>query len=298
MAKNNEDFYVMGYPTKVFRHQVQSGLKPKDNIKNIIAIGSGKGGVGKSTLSVNVAVALAQMGLNVGLLDADIYGPSQPVMLGLNHKPEVKNNKFIPLYHHGVSMMSMGCLVEKHTPMIWRGPMVSGALLQLLNETHWQAHAPELDLLIIDLPPGTGDIQLTMAQKIPLSGALVITTPQDIALIDAQKAIAMFNKVSVPVLGVIENMSVHVCEQCGHQERIFGEGGAQRLAQEYEVPVLGHIPLVSQIRIQSDKGIPIVESHPQSEQAKIFKEIAKKMMTNLGLRPRDYGLSTPVVTNN
>lgn len=290
----------MFYSTKVFRHQVQSGLKPKDGIKNIIAIGSGKGGVGKSTLSVNIAIALAQMGLSIGLLDADIYGPSQPLMLGMDQKPEVKNNKFIPLYNHGVSMISMGCLVEKHTPMIWRGPMVSGALLQLLNETHWQPPEgpPELDFLIIDLPPGTGDIQLTMAQKIPISGALVITTPQDIALIDAEKAIKMFNKVSVPVLGLIENMSVHVCGQCGHQDAIFGEGGGQRLALQFEVPLLGQIPLVSQIRAQSDIGLPIVHAHPNSDEAKIFKQIAQKMLINLALRPRDYGLSTPVVTNN
>lgn len=223
MAKNEGDFYSMSYLTHIFRHKVQPHLKPKEGIKNIIAIGSGKGGVGKSTLSVNIAVALAQMGYSVGLLDADIYGPSQPTLLGLSQQPSVQNNKFIPLFHYGIHMLSMGSLVTNQTPMIWRGPMVSGALLQLLNETHWS----ELDFLILDLPPGTGDIQLTMAQKIPISGALVITTPQDLALIDARKAIEMFNKVSVPVLGLVENMSIHVCRQCGHSDTIFGEGGGR-----------------------------------------------------------------------
>lgn len=292
MAKNNGDFHCMSYLTQISRHKVQPTLKPKEGIKNIIAIGSGKGGVGKSTLSVNIAVALAQMGLQVGLLDADIYGPSQPLLLGIQHKPEVKNNKFVPLFHHGVSMISMGCLVEKNTPMIWRGPMVSGALLQLLNETQW----PELDFLIIDLPPGTGDIQLTMSQKVPISGAVVITTPQDLALIDAQKAIAMFNKVSVPVLGLVENMSVHVCTQCGHHDAIFGEGGGERLATYWELPLLGQIPLMDKIRIQSDKGEPIVSSDPDSEQALIFKQIAEKMIMNLAQRPKDYTLTTPVVS--
>jgi len=284
----------MFYSTTVARHQVQSGLKPKEGIKNIIAIGSGKGGVGKSTLSVNIAVALAQMGLEIGLLDADIYGPSQSLMLGVGQKPVVQHNKFIPLYNHGISMMSMGALVETNTPMMWRGPMVSGALLQLLNETSW----PPLDCLILDLPPGTGDIQLTMAQKIPISGAVVITTPQDIALIDAQKAIQMFNKVSVPVLGLVENMSMHVCGQCGHQESIFGEGGGLRLAQKSGIPLLGQIPLMAQIRLQSDKGTPIVLSHPEQMHALLFKAIAEKMITNLALRPKEYSLGTPVVVQD
>lgn len=282
----------MSYLTKIFRHKVQPNLKPKEGIKNIIAIGSGKGGVGKSTLSVNIAVALAQKGFKVGLLDADIYGPSQPLLLGMQQKPEVKNNKFIPLERHGVSMISMGCLVEKNTPMIWRGPMVSGALLQLLNETQW----PDLDFLILDLPPGTGDIQLTMSQKIPISGAVVITTPQDLALIDAQKAIAMFDKVSVPVLGLVENMSVHICSQCGHHDSIFGEGGAERLANHWELPVLGQVPLVDKIRYQSDRGEPIVSADPNGEQARIFKDIAEKMIINLAQRPKDYTVMTPVVS--
>lgn len=293
MAKNAEDFYCMSYLTQIFRHKVQPHLKPKEGIKNIIAIGSGKGGVGKSTLSVNVAVALAQMGYSVGLLDADIYGPSQPVLLGLSQKPSVQNNQFIPLFQYGISMLSMGSLVEKDTPMIWRGPMVSGALLQLLNETHWP---PELDFLILDLPPGTGDIQLTMAQKIPISGAVVITTPQDLALIDARKAIEMFNKVSVPVLGLVENMSIHVCQQCGHTDTIFGEGGAERLAVEYKLPILAQVPLMNLIRSQSDKGHPIVSAQPHSEPAMRFKQIAQNIVINLSLRPKDYTLTTPVVS--
>jgi ATP-binding protein involved in chromosome partitioning len=282
----------MSYLTQIFRHKVQSHLKPKEGIKNIIAIGSGKGGVGKSTVSVNVAVALVQMGYSVGLLDADIYGPSQPLLLGLSEKPQVRNNKFIPLQNYGLSLMSMGSLVEKNTPMIWRGPMVSGALLQLLNETNW----PELDFLILDLPPGTGDIQLTMAQKIPMSGSLVVTTPQDLALMDARKAIEMFNKVSVPVLGLVENMSVHICKNCGHAESIFGEGGGERLAAHFEVPLLAQVPLVHAIRAHCDNGNPIVNAEPNSDQALIFKQIAQKMVENLSIRPKDYTLTTPVVS--
>lgn len=282
----------MAYLTKISRHKVQPSLKPKENIKNIIAVGSGKGGVGKSTLSANIAVALAQMGLQVGLLDADIYGPSQPLLLGTQAKPEVKNNKFIPLSCYGVSMISMGLLVGKDMPMIWRGPMATGGLLQLLNETQWPL---DLDILILDLPPGTGDIQLTMAQKIPISGAVVITTPQDLALIDAQKAIGMFDKVSVPVLGLVENMSMHICNQCGHQENIFGEGGAERLATHWKLPLLGQIPLAYSIQKQSDEGEPIVSAEPEGELALIFKEITQKMLENLALRPKDYTLGTKVV---
>jgi len=234
---------------------VQQGLKPHPAIKNIIAIASGKGGVGKSTTAVNIAAALSSNGASVGILDADIYGPNQPQMLGVVEEPEVQEGQRLnPLVRHGIQTMSMGYLVDKNTPMVWRGPMVTTALQQLFNNTNWK----DLDYLIIDMPPGTGDIQLTLAKKIPVAGAVVVTTPQDLSLLDARKGLEMFNKVNVNVLGIIENMSTHICSQCGHAEAIFGADGAAKIAEECGVPLLGQLPLDIRIREQSDKGIPIV----------------------------------------
>jgi ATP-binding protein involved in chromosome partitioning len=247
-------------------------------IKNMIAIASGKGGVGKSTTAVNLALALSKEGLRVGILDADIYGPSVPLMLGITHRPQItEQKKFHPILAHGLQSMSIGYLVDEKTPMVWRGPMVSGALLQLLNDTLWG----DLDYLIIDLPPGTGDIQLTLSQKIPVTAAIIVTTPQDLALLDARRAYEMFQKVKVPVLGVVENMSMHVCSQCGHAEAIFGEGGAKKLEQQYTIPVLGQLPLDIQIREQTDSGKPTVIAHPESVNAKLYSDIARQIIVNL-----------------
>jgi ATP-binding protein involved in chromosome partitioning len=249
-------------------------------IKNIIAIASGKGGVGKSTTAVNLALALTLDGSRVGILDADIYGPNQPQMLGATERPEApeaKDKKLQPIIRYGIQSMSIGYLVDADSAMIWRGPMVSTALQQLLNDTQWD----NLDYLIMDLPPGTGDIQLTMAQKIPVSGAIIVTTPQDIALLDARKAIAMFRKVNVPVLGVVENMSVHVCSQCGHSEAIFGSGGGERLAQQYEVELLGSLPLDMRIREQADGGKPTVIAEPESKLSQTYRSIAQKATEKL-----------------
>lgn len=250
------------------------------NIKHIIAVASGKGGVGKSTVAANLALSLVKQGAKVGILDADIYGPSQPVMLGANAPPEVSENQRIkPLLLHGLQTMSIGYLVDQNAAMIWRGPMVSTALQQLFNNTSWE----NLDYLIIDLPPGTGDIQLTLVQKIPITAAVIVTTPQDIALSDAKRAIMMFEKVRVPVLGVIENMSFHSCTQCGHQEAIFGEGGGQNLATEFKVNFLGSLPLDRAIRKHSDEGYPIVVAEPDSAVSKLYNEIAKKMLEPLAV---------------
>ena len=284
--------WVLKLTSRVSRHRVQNKLKPQLGIRNIIAVGSGKGGVGKSTLSVNLAIALSQTGAKVGLLDADIYGPSQTQMLGAHDKPTLQDKKFIPLEKHGIYMMSMGALVDQNAAMIWRGPMVSGALLQLLNDVHW----PELDYLIVDLPPGTGDIQLTMAQKLPISGAVVVTTPQDIALLDARRAIGMFNKVSIPVLGVIENMSHHICRQCGHTETIFGQGGAEKITQEFSVPSLGQLPLLASIGADVEKGIPTVAKENDSAVAMSFQNMAEKVVLNLAQRPKDYSIAMPTTT--
>lgn len=253
---------------------VQDGL---GSVKHIIAIASGKGGVGKSTTAVNLALALAADGAKVGIVDADIYGPSLPMMLGVAEgtRPEVVDDKFfVPVEAHGVQSMSMGYLVTEQTPMVWRGPMASGALLQILNQTLWG----ELDYLVVDMPPGTGDIQLTLAQKAQLSGAVIVTTPQDIALLDARKAIEMFHKVSIPVLGIVENMAVHSCSQCGHQEHIFGEGGGQKVAGEYGTEVLGSLPLSLNIREQADAGKPSVISEPEGLAAVAYGQVANKIM--------------------
>ncbi len=246
--------------------------------KNILAIASGKGGVGKSTTAVNLALALYHEGFRTGILDADIYGPSVPLMLGIRDRPEVTEQKKIrPLIAHGIQSMSIGYLVDEKTPMVWRGPMATGALQQLLNDTLWD----NLDYLIIDLPPGTGDIQLTLTQKIPLTAAIIITTPQDLALLDARRAYEMFRKVNVPVLGVIENMSMHHCSNCGHQEPIFGEGGGKQLSEQYDIPFLGALPLDKKIREEVDNGKPTVAENPESANAKLYRDIAKQIATKL-----------------
>jgi len=267
-------------------HAVQGELKPLANVRNIIAVGSGKGGVGKSTTAVNLALALAAEGLAVGVLDADVYGPSVPMMLGLSGRPDSPDGKTIePMRAHGIEAMSIGLLVDQDTPMIWRGPMATSALTQLLTETRWG----DLDILIVDLPPGTGDIQLTMAQKIPVAGAVIVTTPQDIATLDARKALKMFEKLDIAVLGLVENMAVHLCTQCGHAEHIFGQGGAQRMSAQYGVPVLGSLPLEIGIREQGDVGTPIVAAQPASAAAQAYRETARHLLEALELRPKLRG---------
>lgn len=271
---------------------VQGTLKPLSGIKNIIAVASGKGGVGKSTTAVNLALALAAEGARAGVLDADIYGPSQPRMLGLSGKPESKDGKTIePMQNYGVQTMSIGFLIDEEQPMVWRGPMVTQALTQLLNETHWQ----ELDYLVVDLPPGTGDIQLTLAQKVPVTGAIIVTTPQDIALLDARKGLKMFEKVNVPVLGIVENMSTHICSNCGHEEHIFGAGGGERMAAQYGVDLLGALPLDIRIREQADGGKPTVAAEPEGEIARTYREIARRVAAKLALKSRDYSGRFPKI---
>ena len=264
-------------------HAVQGELKPLANVRNIIAVGSGKGGVGKSTTAVNLALALAAEGLAVGVLDADVYGPSVPMMLGLSGRPDSPDGKTIePMRAHGIEAMSIGLLVDQDTPMIWRGPMATSALTQLLTGTRWG----DLDVLVVDLPPGTGDIQLTMAQKIPVAGAVIVTTPQDIATLDARKALKMFEKLDIAVLGLVENMAVHVCSNCGHAEHIFGEGGAGRMSEQYGVPVLGSLPLQVAIREQGDAGTPIVAAQADSAMAQAYRDVARAMLARLDQRPK------------
>ena len=268
---------------RISAHAVQPGLTPSLRVRNVIAVGSGKGGVGKSTTAVNLALALHAEGARVGILDADVYGPSIPTMLGLSGKPESPDNKSIePMRAFGVEAMSIGFLVDADTPMIWRGPMATSALTQLFNDTRWD----DLDYLLIDLPPGTGDIQLTLAQKIPVAGAVVVTTPQDIATLDAKKALKMFQKVEVAVLGIIENMALHVCSQCGHEEHLFGEGGGQRMAAQYGVPLLGSLPLDISIREQGDVGQPIMVAATGSQVADAYRQAARALVVQLELRPR------------
>jgi ATP-binding protein involved in chromosome partitioning len=283
--------------SKIVSHAVQQNLKPQEGIKNIIAVASGKGGVGKSTTAVNLALALQAEGATVAILDADIYGPSMPRMLGCTGQPESIDGKSLePMVGHGIQSMSIGYLVEEDTPMIWRGPMVTQALEQLLNDTNWK----DVDYLVIDLPPGTGDIQLTLAQKIPVSGAVIITTPQDIALLDARKGLKMFDKVEVPVLGVIENMSIHICSECGHAEHIFGEGGGVRMAEEQNVDFLGSLPLDIKIREQADSGNPTVAAMPESKISEIYREIARKTAARLATKAKDHSAAFPsiVIQNN
>ena len=282
------DLASLDIASRIAAHAVQPGVDILPAIRNVIAVGSGKGGVGKSTTAVNLALALAGEGARVGLLDADVYGPSVPTMLGLSGRPDSPDGKMIePMRAFGIEAMSIGLMVESDTPMIWRGPMATSALTQLLTQTLWGG--PEgagLDYLIVDLPPGTGDIQLTLAQKIPVAGAVIVTTPQEVATMDARKALRMFEKVQVPVLGLIENMAVHVCSQCGHAEHLFGSGGAQRMAEQYGVPLLGSLPLQISIREQGDAGIPVVAAQPGSMAADCYRQAAIHMAAVLAARPR------------
>ncbi|MCE5394106.1 MAG: iron-sulfur cluster carrier protein ApbC [Acidithiobacillus sp.] len=273
-------------------HQAQRGVKLLDGIKNIIAVASGKGGVGKSTTSVNLALALAQEGAQVGILDADIYGPSQPRMLGIQGKPTSKDGKKMePMEGHGIKAMSIGFLIDEETPMVWRGPMVMQALEQLLSDTRWG----ELDYLVIDLPPGTGDTQLTLAQKVPVSGAVIVTTPQDIALLDARKGLKMFEKVGVPILGIIENMSFYICPKCGNEDDIFGHGGGALMAEQYGVEFLGAVPLDRRIRDEADNGAPTVVAAPDSPLARIYRELARHVAGRIALQAVDHSHKFPKI---
>lgn len=289
---SNSDVLHIEVSSKIVAHEVQKGLKPLAGVKNIIAIASGKGGVGKSTTAVNLALALSAEGAQVGLLDADIYGPSQPRMLGVNRQPESPDGKsLLPVVSYNIQSMSIGYLIEEETPMIWRGPMVTQALEQLLRDTRWH----ELDYLIIDLPPGTGDTQLTLSQKVPVSGAIIVTTPQDIALLDARRGLKMFEKVAVPVLGVVENMSTHLCSKCGHEEPIFGSGGGQRMASEQKVAFLGALPLDMRIREETDIGRPTVVAEPDGYIAGLYREIARHAAARLSLQARNYSHKFPKI---
>lgn len=271
--------------SKIIPHSVQGNVKLIPGVKNVIAVASGKGGVGKSATAVNLALALSAEGASVGILDADIYGPSQPQMLGIKHQPESKDGKTMePVIAHGIQAMSIGLLVDTETPMVWRGPMVTQALQQLLNDTNWH----ELDYLIVDLPPGTGDIQLTLAQKIPVTGAVIVTTPQDIALLDARKGLKMFEKVGIPIFGIVENMSTHTCSQCGHSEPIFGTGGGEKMCQDYEVDFLGALPLDIKIRQQTDIGTPSVVAEPDGQIAQTYRLIARKVAGKIAESAEDH----------
>jgi ATP-binding protein involved in chromosome partitioning len=279
--------------TKIVAHAVQRGVQLMPKVKNIVAVASGKGGVGKSTTAANLALALAAEGARVGILDADIYGPSQPMMMGLTGRPESADGKTMePMENYGVQVMSIGFLVEQDNPMIWRGPMATQALEQLLRQTNWD----ELDYLIVDMPPGTGDIQLTLSQRVPLTGAVIVTTPQDIALLDAKKGIKMFEKVGVPILGIVENMAVHVCQNCGFVEHIFGEEGGKRLAAEYKMDYLGALPLNLSIRLQADAGRPSVVSDPDSEIAALYKAMARQVAVKISQRAKDFSAKFPTIS--
>jgi ATP-binding protein involved in chromosome partitioning len=281
---------------KIAAHTVQRGVKLVPGVKNIIAVASAKGGVGKSTTAVNLALGLAAEGATVGVLDADIYGPSQPMMLGITGRPETKDGKHLePMVGHGIQASSIGFLIDVDTPMVWRGPMVTQALEQLLKDTRWR----DIDYLVIDLPPGTGDIQLTLAQKVPVTGAIIVTTPQDIALIDARKGLKMFEKVGIPILGVVENMSTHICSACGHEEHIFGAGGAERMSKDFGVELLGALPLDIRIREHADSGKPTVVAEPDSRIAEIYRQIARRAAVKIGDLQKDMTSKFPnIVVQN
>jgi ATP-binding protein involved in chromosome partitioning len=281
---------AVGISQKVASHSVQRGVKLVPGVKNIIAIASGKGGVGKSTTAVNIALALAAEGAQVGVLDADIYGPSQPMMLGISGRPESKDGKTLePLEAYGLQAMSIGFLIDTDTPMVWRGPMVTQALEQLLKDTNWR----DVDYLVVDMPPGTGDIALTLSQKVPVTGAVIVTTPQDIALIDARKGLKMFEKVGVPIVGVVENMAIHVCTKCGHAEHIFGEGGGERMCRDYNVPFLGSLPLDMRIREQADSGRPTVIADPDGAIATGYRDIARKIAIFVAQKAEHFSAKFP-----
>jgi ATP-binding protein involved in chromosome partitioning len=278
--------------TNISTHAAQRGVALLPNIKNIVAVASGKGGVGKSTTAANLALALALEGASVGILDADIYGPSQPMMMGLEGRPDTADGKTMnPLENYGIKVMSIGFLVAKDEAMIWRGPMATQALEQLLRQTNWGS----LDYLIVDMPPGTGDIQLTLSQRVPLTGAVIVTTPQDIALLDAKKGIKMFEKVGVPILGIVENMAAHVCTQCGHIEHIFGEGGGKKMAQEYGMDYLGALPLTMQIRLEADNGKPTVVADPDGAVAALYKSIARQAAIKISEKSKDFSSKFPTI---
>ena len=278
--------------SKVIPHAVQRGVKLVDGVKNIIAVASGKGGVGKSTTAVNIALALAAEGARVGMLDADIYGPSQPTMLGITGQPTSDGQMMEPLQGHGLQAMSIGFLIQDtDTPMVWRGPMVTQALDQLLRQTRWD----NLDYLVIDLPPGTGDIQLSLAQKVPVTGAMIVTTPQDIALIDARKGLKMFEQVNIKILGIVENMSTHICSKCGHEEHIFGAGGGEKMCADYSVELLGSLPLDIRIREQADSGNPTVVAHPNGTIAKVYKQIARRLAVKIADMAQEHSAVFPKI---
>jgi ATP-binding protein involved in chromosome partitioning len=278
--------------SKVVAHAVQRGVKLMSNVKNIIAVASGKGGVGKSTTAANLALALAAEGAQVGILDADIYGPSQPMMLGINGRPESADGKTMePLENYGLQVSSIGFMIDPDQPMVWRGPMVTQALQQLLEQTNWR----DLDYLIVDMPPGTGDIQLTLSQKVPVTGAVIVTTPQDIALLDARKGLKMFEKVGIPILGIVENMSTHICSNCGHAEAIFGEGGGQKMCADFGVDFLGALPLTMSIREQTDSGRPTVVADPDGPVAQIYKQIARKIAISVAEKAKDMTSKFPSI---
>jgi len=277
---------------KIVSHAVQRGVKLIPGVKNIVAVASGKGGVGKSTVAVNLALALEAEGAKVAMLDADIYGPSQPTMLGIHGRPESKDGKSLePMEGHGIQAMSIGFLIDTETPMVWRGPMVTQALEQLLNETKWR----EIDYMVVDLPPGTGDIQLTLAQRVPVTGAVIVTTPQDIALMDARKGLKMFEKVNIPILGIVENMSLHICSKCGHEEHIFGTGGGERMSKDYGIELLGALPLDINIREQADSGRPTVVTDPDGRVAEIYRKIARRVAVKIAEKQQDHSAAFPKI---